>query len=1199
MEGVGRFNRRRSSTATEMAKSAYDAKLLLASLEQAPVEDEAEIALLNVLERRQVTFDAALPYPSAHRRLRTATTELPSMDTILNDTSPVGRSPLTGSFTRPPLARRAVSRDDHLRRSKSRAGGRLVGLQDSFTSGLGDIVEQLYSSDNVSADNAPIPSSNSEDREDRQGIASVPRPRPGLTRGRSARFHRRVIPLPAGLDPAALDPSQQVTTAGLTDAGERSLFIAKKMQNDESEDAFGDAVINPISEATGLADLLSIMEVKRDVEHESNKDGGNSRGSRGSRSMQGGSRGSRNGGSLFSGGASGARSRGESSGARRGRPFLGVSSMWSSNTEVSNVENLLEAAERVQELCEIPEDDEEEELAGENANFLSLLTASHPVVEPIEGVEDTTNEQTPILQQARLRRRVQLGEDTSSWCYSHPVLRRVVSWLVMFRKRMQLLAVAFDLPYVVERVWHFIQNEVTLYILPALAVSAFLFYHLGNPPFKIFSNDATISWWILFIIRNYMTLQLAYGSEYVLVDVLAQNSTVLIDIVGPLVTLYIITAKGWPLVLLFWGMWSLTLIQNVDSWMAWTGIEMFSSENYDGGIVNCETYLEVLVSMIMVAALTTIKRAVIALYFGKRVYIHYKKKLERVMLEMLFITEVSDLAQAIDEFEFVEEEVRTSRKMSTKEDLAQTFKNSTMLNIAQNQLRRNSKIIENDSEDEDKDNEELDPAQSADEIEDYDKREEQENPSPLKTAAPNWNDLRRNANAQSDTSDASAPEVGMQPAQTIGQGAEGPEGNVAPPVQSVNEPVRHLLRNTSTVGQIKSLLYRWEEPVNMSDKEIEDPTLNDILQFRRALLFLEDSHPFGLSFGPAHTRDSCIKSAKALYKRLLELAPEEPVLHFDVIGVLAYNDDSFDERKAKQLVKLFRPDKNDGISLLAFIQSCDSAYKKLRYLRASTSNSQVIDKVLENFVSGAFNFFLALWVMTILRMNPWTLLVSMSTLLVSFSFAFGSSLANIIEGCIMIAIRRPFDLGDRIAIGDASDKPQVNDPGYNATWIVQDCNLFTTTLRLSKSNEIATVKNGSIADKKIINHNRSDRAVVNITLSLKSSVTHEEATIIKSAIEHYIHENPRVWAGLINFRIVEVDPANDLTKVAIRAQHQRTWQDMLPVLTAKGDLIKFCTEVLIQLNAHYDNTPTTINEVFVKELPEECSTPGVLSQPEL
>ncbi len=1222
--GSGSARRRASSPSALLATAATDATLLLASLEQAPVEDEAEAALIRVLERRQVTFDADLPVPTMstpHRRMRTASSELTGFDNMMN--APTGPSPygkLSPSVPRPPLARRVVSHGH--RRLRSRGGGgrlRDSGLGPS-TLLPGDL-DQIFTGDSRDDSNTDMdipPAKSGESQGGTSVSSSSNKARPGAQRAKSARFlsHRRVMSaLPAGLDRNASDLSQQGTMAGLTDAGERSLRIARALQtfNDGSEGNLGDSTTfaNPMTAAaSGLPDLLNIMEAKREQENESaNQGGGNSRGSLQGGSAQGGSKtggsrgggsrsaGSRNGGSLFSGGggksSTGARSRGDSSSVRRGRPFFGVSSPWSNDGGMSNVDTLLQAAERVQELCQIPETAEDEEdafamvkedVSEQNAAFLSQLAASHPVIEQIdlEGLDGATDEKTPMLQQARMRRRAQLESVSSNWCYNQPAFRKVVSWVGNFRKQMQLLAVAFDLPFVAERLWAFIQHEVTMYLVPAVAVSAFLFYHLNNP---------AISWLILFAMRNYMTLQLAYGSEYVLVDVLALRSTLLLEIVGPLVTLYIIQAKGWPLICIFWATWSLALILNMDGWLSWTEIEMFTTENQYRGIVFSDTYLEVLASLILVGVAVTIKRTVLAMFLGKRIYFHYKKKVERVMLDMLLMTEVADLSQAIDEFEFVEEEENPAIKHSTKGSIAQTFKNTTMADIAKNRLRASSGVIdESDSDEDDKSSEDVNLSLSVD---------EDEEPPKLPPSNPSWSTLRRDTSARSDTSDASAPESPVRSARSIQvlSATEVPDG--PPPVQNINEPVRNLLRNTSTTSQIKSLLYRWEEPVNKKDREIEEPTIHEILQFRKALSFLEDTHPFGLSFGPAVSRDSCIKSAKALYRRLLALTPGSPVLHFDVIGVLAYNaDDSFDEKKAKELVKLFRPDKNDEISLLAFVQSCDSAYKKLRYLRAGVGNSTLIDNVLENFFNGVFSLCLALAVMTILQMNPWTLLVSMSTVIVSFAFAFGPSVANIVEGCIMIAVRRPFDLGDRISIADASASPQDCDPGFKATWFVEDCNLFTTTLRLSKSNEVATVKNGTIADKKIINHNRSEKAVVNIDLSFKSTVTQEEAMIVKSAIEHYISDNPRVWAQLINFRIVEVDPCNDVAKYAITVQHQRSWQDLLPVLTSKGELIKFCTEVLIQLNVHYENKPAIINDVYIKELPEDYAT-RMLSQPVL
>ena len=102
--------------------------------------------------------------------------------------------------------------------------------------------------------------------------------------------------------------------------------------------------------------------------------------------------------------------------------------------------------------------------------------------------------------------------------------------------------------------------------------------------------------------------------------------------------------------------------------------------------------------------------------------------------------------------------------------------------------------------------------------------------------------------------------------------------------------------------------------------------------------------------------------------------------------------------------------------------ACDAVYKKIRYLRAGVGNATLIDSVLENIFNSVFGFALVLTLMSILKLNPWTLLVSMSTVLVSFAFALGPSAAKLIEGMIMIAFRRPFDLGDRISIVDCTGK---------------------------------------------------------------------------------------------------------------------------------------------------------------------------------
>jgi small-conductance mechanosensitive channel len=160
----------------------------------------------------------------------------------------------------------------------------------------------------------------------------------------------------------------------------------------------------------------------------------------------------------------------------------------------------------------------------------------------------------------------------------------------------------------------------------------------------------------------------------------------------------------------------------------------------------------------------------------------------------------------------------------------------------------------------------------------------------------------------------------------------------------------------------------------------------------------------------------------------------------------------------------------------------------------------------------AFGGLVSLVVLTILDFNPWPLLVSMSTLFVSFSFAMGSSASKYIEGVLLISLRRPYDLGDRIVIAP--------DVGPTSAWFVEDINLYTTTLRLAASNEVATVPNGTIAGNRICNLNRSPNAVCVLQVTLHECIVGNDLLeAYKSQLEKYVEEHPRIWESVVNFRV--------------------------------------------------------------------------------
>lgn len=79
------------------------------------------------------------------------------------------------------------------------------------------------------------------------------------------------------------------------------------------------------------------------------------------------------------------------------------------------------------------------------------------------------------------------------------------------------------------------------------------------------------------------------------------------------------------------------------------------------------------------------------------------------------------------------------------------------------------------------------------------------------------------------------------------------------------------------------------------------------------------------------------------------------MLPFETIAFIALDEkETVDQQVAKALVKLFRPDREGGITMLDFVKSVDAVYKEFRLLDASIENSSQIDRAFENMFNVVF-----------------------------------------------------------------------------------------------------------------------------------------------------------------------------------------------------------------------------------------------------
>jgi len=637
------------------------------------------------------------------------------------------------------------------------------------------------------------------------------------------------------------------------------------------------------------------------------------------------------------------------------------------------------------------------------------------------------------------------------------------------------------------------------------------------------TSGASYSWWTLYLfVRLPITFTMARFLEILLIHFMILDWRWLGSCIGSTVTLLIVQAKGWPAILFFWSICNLVFLYGkspfVNHWGYWQSIELFNECNDSGMIIPSETNLKVQLIALVVSIVVAVKRLLIGFYQGRKTFLHYSEELGTLMTKILLISEISHLSLHLELEDPDTDNLSDSDSSNMGDRLHHPYKS------------KRSRITGIDS---------------ATEM------------------------LKRSIADEEVSMDGSQGGSSLRTSSTY-------KTNMTKNKLLINERQKELvtgLLSQSQKRRIERLLGSWEEPEKQKFLT-DNVSIGAILQFRKSLSKLDSRFPFSYAFGKADMRDDCIQSSQSLYFRLLEKTPDVK-LHFNILGLVALQSDgTLDQEKLKTLIKVFRPNRDGVLSLIDFVKSTDIVYKEMKLLRASVRSSQKIDKSFEKIFNILFYFVIMCVILHTLGYDPITVFLSLSSVVLAFSFMISQASSKYVEGLLFILYRRPYDIGDLIVIQPV-DQPTSWDG--STEWIVRDINLFTTTVIFAYTNEIATLSNGSIANSRVMNGARSLPAIVYVTLRFGVDTSLDKIDIFREALSQYVERRPREWTKLLRITNRNVQADEGFVEYLVAFQHVNNWQHLDSIKTSRSQAKFFCHELSKQLCIRYKSPPLPVD----------------------
>ncbi|EXJ90349.1 hypothetical protein A1O1_03448 [Capronia coronata CBS 617.96] len=269
-------------------------------------------------------------------------------------------------------------------------------------------------------------------------------------------------------------------------------------------------------------------------------------------------------------------------------------------------------------------------------------------------------------------------------------------------------------------------------------------------------------------------------------------------------------------------------------------------------------------------------------------------------------------------------------------------------------------------------------------------------------------------------------------------------------------------------------------------------------------------------------------SAEALARRIwmsFVLEGQEALFLQDIIDVLG---DSHED-EAREAFEILDVDGNGDISLDEMVLRVTECGRERKAIANSMHDVDQAINVLDNllctivFIASVFIFIA--W----LNKNFVTTLATAGTTLLSLSFVFSVTAQEVLGSCIFLFVKHPFDVGDRVDVGDVQ-------------YIVERMSLLYTVFKRVVDQKRTQVPNNVLNTLWIDNVSRSKAMRERIKLYVSFDTTFEDIDLLKKEMTAFVRdkENARDFQPDLD---IEVTGLNEMDKMelTLEIRHKSNW----------------------------------------------------------